>query len=94
MESKAHFKQRMNNWHDATRKAIKERHDAGLLWYGGRAKKKIQGTLTEDDGGVTIRTFDSIADAARHFGVSRQNIHGSMNGVSKTACGYTWEYCN
>lgn len=42
--------------------------------------------------GNEIRTWDSIAKAAKHYGVARTTICGCCAGRQHTSCGYIWRY--
>lgn len=53
-------------------------------------KKVIQ--FSKDD--KFIKEYDSITDAAKEVGCSRQAIQQCMSGKIKTCCGYRWKYLN
>lgn len=40
----------------------------------------------------TNKTYDTILEASKDIGISRQNISHVLNGKQKTAGGYHWEY--
>ena len=43
--------------------------------------------------GEVVGSYRSVKDASRLTGISRRNISNVLNGWSKTAGGYVWEYC-
>lgn len=43
--------------------------------------------------GEYIKTFPSIRDAAKEFGVAWETIRRAIRKERKTACGYVWEEC-
>lgn len=54
----------------------------------GRQKRVVQTSPT----GELVRTWDSIADAARHHGIAAANISSCCRGLQKTAVGHQWAY--
>lgn len=42
--------------------------------------------------GVYVKTFDSIVEAARATGISKENISAVVRGCHRIAGGFTWKY--
>ena len=47
-----------------------------------------------DMDGNLLATYESINSAARAIGTTKQNIRCCLNGKSRHACGYKWQYHN
>lgn len=44
--------------------------------------------------GELIKTWNSAAEAARHYKVKRTTISGCCAGRQHTSCGYIWRFCD
>lgn len=57
-----------------------------------KVKAKMTAVLQIDDDGNIVGRFQSISDAAREMGVTKQAIRAVCNGTCCSACGYGWQY--
>ncbi|MEE6710063.1 NUMOD4 domain-containing protein [Lacticaseibacillus paracasei] len=62
--------------------------DRSAAWM--RLKKRV--AMLEVSTGITIKTFDSVSDAAKQVGIGNSKISEAANGKRKTAAGYRWRY--
>jgi len=62
------------------------RHGKG----NSNSRKVCQFTKT----GVYIRDWNSISEAARHYGAKPSTIINNIKGRLKSACGYVWKYAD
>ena len=68
--------------------------------YGTRNKRISENThkkrkITQYDlSGNFIKTWDSISEASKHYGVETTTICGCCAGRQHTSCGFVWRYAN
>ncbi len=66
--------------------------------YGTRNKRISQNSgrkiVQYDLNGNAVKTWKSIADAARYYGVERTTICGCCANRQHTSCGYIWKYAD
>lgn len=77
-----------------TKMKISEKMSGDLHHMFGKPSKNRRKVNQIDRGGNLIKTWDSIAEASKHFNLSATSIIDVCKNKYKTAGGYNWQYNN
>ena len=82
-------KKKMSEWQIGTKHSVER--IANMVM--GR-RKYFKPIIQFDLNGVEIKRWNTSAEAARYLNINQQAISQCLRGITKTSCGFKWQYAN